>query len=129
MKFEDLLIQCGYLRDELSKSPEIKAVEEAQKATLDDLDVICLINDFQTAQDRYNEAVKYKLDTQNEYIKQISITKAALYSHPLVLAYNEALKKANAMLDEVTSLIFDDLIIDFNPSEENSLLSHCVVNK
>ena len=129
MNFDEILIQSEFLREKISTCPEIIAVEEAQKKMLDDFDVIRLISAFQTAQDHYNDALKFHLETQNDYIKEISITKAALYCHLLVMAYNEALKKANIMLDEVTALIFDDLIVDFKPSVDPLLFSHCVVEK
>lgn len=129
MNLDELLTQSTILCDELKTSPEIIEVEKAQKAMLDDLDVILLMSAFQTAQDKYNDAVRLNLENANDLIKEISLTKEALYCHPLVIKYMEALKKANAMLDAVTALIFDDLIMDFAIGGESPKIAHCVVGK
>jgi cell fate (sporulation/competence/biofilm development) regulator YlbF (YheA/YmcA/DUF963 family) len=106
---------AGNLILALREHEGVKAVEVAQSKMLQDAAFQTQRLLFSTAKSRYEDAERYHLD-RTLYQRELAQAKQALYELPVVQAYLQQLKLVQTMLQEVTNLVFDDVVFDYQQS-------------
>ncbi|MFA6739176.1 MAG: YlbF family regulator [Bacilli bacterium] len=101
------------LKQALSEHEWVVATERAQAIMLQDAAFQAKRLLFSTAQSRYEDAERYHLDV-TPYQRDLAQAKQALYELPVVQAYLQQLKHVQAMLREVTTLVFDEVVFDYH---------------
>ena len=105
----ELMQEVLQLKEMLRKNEIVEKVHQKEKAMLDDEFTQGLIFKYQQAMSLYNDAIRYNLEIDS-YQKALSKTKEELYSSKLVKEYLDALKEANAFLNDIKDKLFVDII-------------------
>lgn len=116
MEQKDLFAACFDLKDELIASSVYQSVINAEARLLSDPQVQKLIQQFQTTQSIYLDAMRHQL-AMNPHLQAFSAAKAALYQHPKVQLYFQYLEQFNHILDQVKTTIFGDFIDEWRLTE------------
>ena len=112
MENSDILAMTFELREKIMNSDLYRDLKEKEKNMIDDKECFRLLNDYQAAQDRYNEAKRFEKygGKVEETQKQLSEMKKKVNEHKLVKEYNLAYKKMKKELNEIETIIFMDII-------------------
>ena len=112
MQQQDIFALAYELQSEIVNSDLYKEVKEKENKMLGDQATFMLLNKYQTAQEEYNEALRFKDYGGNVKEKQLEMYKIKLEvdANPLVRSYNEAYKRLSDLLDKIEKTIFKGLI-------------------
>ena len=118
MEKEQLLETAYALRDEIRQDPLVVQSKALEKELMDDPEVIPLMIAFKKAEERYNDAQRFKLENMNVYASELSAAKAKLYQHPKVQKYFKAYEAAQSNLHSLAGKLFDDVFEDISVKSE-----------
>lgn len=96
------------LNESIRTSPTYLQMKMAEKAMLGDEEVARLIVLFQTAQDDYNFAQRFSLESLSSCQSNLARAKQQLDEHPLVKQYQLHFNLIKAILRDISHDLFDE---------------------
>lgn len=108
----EILAKAFELKEKMINSDIYKELKNKEKNMLDDKECFALLNAYQLAQDKYNEAKRFEKygGKVEETQKELSEVKKKVYENKYVKEYNFAYKKMLKELNEIEKIIFKDII-------------------
>lgn len=106
----DIIEKTYELRKVIKNNQIVKNTKELEKKMLEDKKVIKLIMKFQTAQEDYNNALRFNDTNIGLYSKKLAKIKEELYEFPSVKEYLISYKKSQKYLKDITNELFSNLV-------------------
>ncbi|MEA4822061.1 MAG: YlbF family regulator [Erysipelotrichales bacterium] len=106
----DIIEKTYELRKVIKNNQIVKNTKELEKKMLEDEKVIKLIMKFQTAQEDYNNALRFNDTNIGLYSKKLANIKEELYEFPSVIEYLISYKKSQKYLKDITNELFSNLV-------------------
>ena len=109
---ENIYFLTQKLKEAMKNDPRFISLSEKEKAMENSEEVISLVMKKESANQKYNDMLKYfPSDSKEaqEAKKELEIAMENLDSHPLVKEYQKAFKEVNIILNKMNSILFQDL--------------------
>ena len=99
------------IKELIKDSNEYRASKEAELAMLSDASTLSLLNEYQSKQKEYNDALrfeKYGSDV-SKVKKELADIKYRVDTNEFVVKYNDCYKKLKELLDSISANILDGI--------------------
>ena len=108
----DILAKTFELKEMLMNSDTYMQLKECEKNMLDDKECFILLNAYQLAQGKYNDAKRFEKygGKVEEAQKELSELKLKVDENQLVKEYNKSYKEMRKELKKIESIIFKDIV-------------------